>query len=96
MPVTKVVRENAIEAYLVKRVGAIGGKALKLQGPRGFPDRTLFLPGGRTIVVEVKKPKRYQVAKHQMQWLHTLQWLGIEVAIVYTTDDVDELLRGLT
>ena len=94
MPVSKVAREYTVEQLLVKSVEAIGGVAAKMTSPgrRGFPDRILFLPGGRVVVVEVKRPKGGRVSRHQMQWLHLLQGLGVEVAIVRNASDIKHLL----
>jgi hypothetical protein len=86
-------KEYTVEETLVKSVEAIGGLALKLSGPRGFPDRTLFLPGGRVVVVEVKRPRGGRVNRHQMSWLHRLQGLGVEVAVVRNARDIAELLK---
>lgn len=40
------MRESTIEAYLVKRVKALGGECVKIQfiGRRGAPDRLVMLP----------------------------------------------------
>ena len=40
------MRESAIEQYLVKRVGELGGEVRKVQwgGRRGAPDRVVMLP----------------------------------------------------
>jgi hypothetical protein len=43
-------------------------------------------------VVEVKRPKGGRVSKHQMQWLHSLQELGVEIAIVRNERDIAQLL----
>jgi hypothetical protein len=93
MPVANP-KENTIEAALVKSVEAIGGIAAKMTSPgrRGFPDRILFLPDARIVVVEVKRPKGGRVSKHQMQWLHSLQELGVEIAIVRNERDIAQLL----
>lgn len=61
------MRESQIEAYLVKRVKALGGEVRKVQwiGRRGAPDRLVMLPftldwspmrGPRSAWVELKNP----------------------------------------
>jgi len=66
------MRERDIEAYLVKRVKALGGEVRKVQwaGHKGAPDRLVMLPHDsrafppgnvllnppRTIWVELKRP----------------------------------------
>lgn len=48
--------EKQIEAYLVKRVKDVGGRAYKFTSPahRGVADRVVCLPNGSTWFVEVK------------------------------------------
>ena len=48
--------EKQVEAYLVKRVKALGGMAYKFTSPahRGVADRIVCLPNGSTWFVEVK------------------------------------------
>ena len=48
--------EKQIEAYLVKRVKALGGVAYKFVSPahRGVADRIVCLPDGSTWFVELK------------------------------------------
>ena len=66
------MRESTIEAYLVKRVKALGGEVRKVQwvGRRGAPDRLVMFPqlvmlitrqivdhrGRTTVWVELKAP----------------------------------------
>lgn len=66
-----VVRESAIETYLVKRVKALGGEIRKVQwvGHQGAPDRLVMIPASvrpwitldrrinHTIWVELKNPE---------------------------------------
>lgn len=87
--------EYAVEDYLVKRVKALGGLALKsdkLPGQR-FIDRTCILPGGRTVYVEVKRPSGGRRERHQIEIIERLQALGHEAYFVKTKEEVDELLR---
>ena len=48
--------EKQIEAYLVKRIKALGGMAYKFTSPahKGVADRIVCLPDGQTWFVEVK------------------------------------------
>ena len=46
--------EKHIEAYLVKRVKALGGVAYKWRGHGGAADRIIVLPDGTVWFVEVK------------------------------------------
>lgn len=64
------MREKEVEAYLVKRVKDLGGKAYKWVSPGndGVPDRIVIMPGGTVIFVELKatggKLRPLQEAKH--------------------------------
>lgn len=48
--------EKQVEAYLIKRVKALGGVAYKFTSPahRGVADRVVCLPDGQTWFVELK------------------------------------------
>ena len=48
--------EKEVEAYLIKQVDALGGKAYKFVSPahRGVADRVVVLPKGQVWFVEVK------------------------------------------
>ena len=48
--------EKQVEAYLVKRIKALGGMAYKFTSPahRGVSDRIVCLPDGQTWFVELK------------------------------------------
>ena len=48
--------EKQIEAYLVKRIKALGGMAYKFTSPahKGVSDRIVCLPNGQTWFVELK------------------------------------------
>lgn len=82
--------EETVEDYLVKRVEAIGGVALKgdVKGRR-FLDRICILPGGVTVYVEVKRPSGGRYSKHQVETLKRLQALGHKVARVENRAEVD-------
>jgi hypothetical protein len=48
--------EKQVEAYLIKRVKDVGGRAYKFTSPahRGVADRIVCFPNGSTYFVEVK------------------------------------------
>jgi hypothetical protein len=54
--IIRVMLEKQVEAYLVKRVKELGGRAYKFTSPahRGVADRIVCLPNGQTWFVEVK------------------------------------------
>jgi hypothetical protein len=95
MAVKLSVKENKIEHELRTRVEGAGGECVKVTvlGRRGFFDRLVTLPGGRVVFVEVKRPKGGRTAKHQMLWHERFATLGVAVAIVKNSADIDHLLK---
>jgi hypothetical protein len=70
-PRTKLIRENALQAYLIQQVRKAGGFAVKITSPsrRGIPD-VLIIYLGRVYFVEVKmnlrsKPTPIQSLTHR-------------------------------
>lgn len=92
---TQNVSEHKLEERLRLGVKSLGGKALKLKGPPGFPDRTAILPGGRTIYIEMKRPRGGVVAEHQEIWHADLRAMGHEVEVLWTMTQVDAWLRKI-
>jgi hypothetical protein len=94
VPKVKGPREDTVEEALVRRVRAAGGRCekLSLKGRRGFFDRLVVLPG-RVVFVECKRPLGGVLSPHQIQLHATYQALGMEVAIVRSTADIDRLMR---
>lgn len=88
------MNESKVETYLVSRINAAGGIAVKTAalGIRGYFDRTVVLPGGRVVFCEVKKPKGGRVAVHQKALHQRFRALGAEVAVVKSFADVDRLV----
>ena len=87
--------ESKLETWLIKEVRARGGMCLKLALVNliGWPDRAVFLPGGRVIFLELKNPNgRSRVSKQQEIWTRRLTTLGFEA---YITDDKEEIIGVL-
>jgi len=86
--------ESNIEKTVVEWAGSEGGKALKLKNEeRGFPDRTIILPGARIAFPELKRPKknkRYEQQKRMIAWL---QSMGFPAEFCDNLESVKELLR---
>jgi hypothetical protein len=89
-----VKRENVVEAELVRRVEGCGGIAEKVTviGRRGFFDRLVVLPGGLVVFCEVKRPRGGVFSMHQIQRHKVYRSLGVAVAIVKNSADIDRLL----
>lgn len=76
--------ESALEDRCVKRIEAIGGRALKLviPGVRGFPDRTMLMPGQRIWFAEFKRLKTGRISAQQVRWGEVLGNLGFHVHFI--------------
>ena len=88
-----MTHESDIEAYLVSRVKALGGKCQKHICPveRGDPDRLCALPRVGLFLVEVKRPGEepgfHQKRRHR-EWIAA----GGRVFTVTDYDEVDKML----
>jgi hypothetical protein len=87
------MREADIEKYLLRRIAALGGITAKMTvaGHRGWPDRLVALPGGRLLLVELKRPKGGRLSPSQVALFGLLANLGTLVWLLNTTDDVDKI-----
>lgn len=85
--------EAAIESLLVRKVEEVGGRAPKFVpvGNRGVPDRLVFLPGGRLVLVELKAPGR-RPTKLQLKRHREFRQLGFDVEVIDTKEGVVEFL----
>jgi hypothetical protein len=94
--VKRGIRENLVEAELVARVRAMGGRADKVQviGRRGFFDRLVILPGGRIFFVEVKRPRGGRLSPHQIWYLREFDALDVAIAVVRNSEDITRLLAS--
>lgn len=86
--------EAPIEAYFVARVIELGGfsiKADRIDGRR-FVDRIAFLPGGRTVIAELKRPKGGRRKAQQIHYIEALVATGHEAYFIKTKEEVDAAL----
>lgn len=88
--------ERDIERRFVCWVESLGGLACKLVllGQRGFPDRTVLLPGGRVVFVELKR-RRGKPSAGQRLWVERLVALGFKCDIVYSLEEAQQLVRSV-
>lgn len=87
------IKESDIEAYLVKRIEALGGEIRKLAwvGRRDAPDRFIAL-NGRVWLVEVKAPDADMNTPHvraQKRENAKLSRVGVRVVWLSSFEEVD-------
>lgn len=91
----KIELERALEDRCVARIEALGGLALKLSipGARGFPDRTILMPGRRVWFAEFKRLRTGTISAQQHRWRVLLHQLGFGVYFVDTDEAFDVALE---
>lgn len=84
------MRETHVEKRLRIRVKEMGGLALKFVSPgfNGVPDRLVFLPGGRLILVELKAPGK-KPSKLQVWVKAKLERLGFRYFVIDNYESVE-------
>lgn len=88
------MKETTVEKKFKDEVKKRGGRSLKFVSPgmRGVPDQIVFLPGAKTILVELKAPgKDLKVlqAKRAREFIE----LGYRVFRVDSYDAIDRFVR---
>ena len=81
--------EKHIEAYLVKRVKALGGIAYKWRGHGGAADRIVVLPDGTVWFVEVKTIGG-RLSALQKVFAADMARLKQQYCVLWTKEQVDE------
>ncbi len=86
----RAVLERDVERHLVRRVKEAGGLALKWISPgmAGVPDRICVMPGGRIVLVELKRPGG-ALRPVQVRVIGILQRLGAEVVVLNSKEQID-------
>ena len=85
--------EKEIEAYLVKRMKAIGGECYKFVSParRGVPDRMCVFPDGKVVFAELKAPGKKPTKLQEVE-MQKLRDLHQTVYVVDHTAQVDNMI----
>ena len=93
---TRQELERALEERCVRKIEQAGGLALKLKidGVRGFPDRTILMPGSRAWCAEFKRMKTGHVSAQQEEWARKLALVNVAVHFVDTDEQFDLVLRN--
>lgn len=92
------MRESTLEAKLRGIVHSKGGLCLKWVSPgfTGVPDRIVFLPKGKIIFVEVKRPDgKGKLSARQKRVAQLLTKLGQKVIIVDSVEEFEKALNDL-
>ena len=84
--------EKTIERSILHWCTKQGWICLKLGGPKGFPDRSVILPDGRIVFLEVKTPNGRQ-SHHQKVWQKRLQKLGHLCHVVDSLNSAKKVLE---
>ena len=89
-----VMLEREIEQYLVQRVEALDGWALKYTSSteNGLPDRLCMIPGGHLGWVELKRP-RIKPRPLQIEQMKRLKKLGQHVVVIDSKRKVDAFIN---
>ena len=88
------MRETAVEKRLKTKVERMGGQAWKWVSPgaRGVPDRIIFLPGGRTVFIELKAPGKKPDPIQEYR-IRQLRDLGQRVEVLDSLEAVDRFIE---
>jgi hypothetical protein len=88
------MRETAVEKRLKTKIERMGGQAWKWVSPgtRGVPDRIIFLPGGRTVFIELKAPGKKPDPIQEYR-IRQLRDLGQRVEVLDSLEAVDRFIE---
>ena len=89
--------EANLENRICRYVEGLGGLALKLvlASERGFPDRSLLLPGGLVLFVEIKRPTAAKTYHMQIVWQERLRRRGFRCEFVTSMKQVAALIQEM-
>lgn len=85
------------ELAFVRHVKRRGYKAEKLlrASERGFPDRTVLLPNGRTLFIEFKRRDgKGELSPQQVRTIENLRALGHEVHVLERSEDAIDIFEA--
>lgn len=61
---------------------------------KGFPDRSVFLDGGRSVIIEFKAPGG-TVSHHQREQIKDLKKLGHSVHVAFSCEEAIQIVEGV-
>ena len=88
------MQEKQIEKKLIEAVRKVGGRCYKFnsQSNNGMPDRICIFPNGELIFVETKRPKGGVLSPIQLEQHKRLRELKQIVIVVWTLEDIKEVV----
>lgn len=85
--------EDKVCAYALNALGLTNIK-VKAAGQRGYPDRQFFIPGGRPIFIEFKRPApEGQLSKGQKVIIRRLRYYGYDVEVCDSFEESIKVLK---
>ena len=89
--------EKQVEAYLIKRVKDVGGRAYKFTSPahRGVADRIVCLPSGSTWFVEVKT-EGGRLSELQKAFASDMAKMNQKYTCLWNKEQIDEFITANT
>jgi len=93
---SKVIEADS-ESLLKEGVVTRGGLCLKvvILGAGGFPDRLLFMPGGKFYLVELKKLKGWRFTIAQKIMFPLIEKRGFKIHVLHGNVEVQTFLDSL-
>lgn len=89
------MKEQSLEQKIKNEIEKRGGLCLKWTSPgfTGVPDRIAFLPGGKLLLIEVKRPGlKDGLSTRQKRVAFQLKGLGFEVVRASSLEDINAYL----
>lgn len=86
--------ERDLERYFYGAVLRAGGRAFKLTGTKGIPDRLVLAPGGRVLLVELKTETGQRDPAQRALALKAAAQQQVLVSVLYGRADVDAWVAG--
>lgn len=92
------MKESEIENLLVWHVERLKGKAYKFTSPsnRGVADRVVCLPGGKVIMVELKRPKGGRLSPLQQIFAAEMRALEVPYFCLWSKEDVEDFIASVS
>lgn len=95
--IIRAMLEKQVEAYLIKRVKDVGGRAYKFTSParRGVADRIVCFPNGSTWFVEVKT-EGGSLSKLQKAFARDMAKMNQKYTCLWNKEQIDEFITDNT